>query len=290
MDKKSVQRSFSRAAPKYDGSSTVQKDVAVELTRLVASLNEAGNGAGDGTDDGPGKNILDIGCGTGSLTRLLKDLYPGSKVTGCDIAAPMLHKARELSGSNGAGLFAADCEGLALREGAFDLAASSLTFQWSPDTRLAFGEARRVLKPGGLFAFSTLGPATLHELKASYEEVISRRGHEYAPFLPYKDPVTLTDELKATGLRVTYMEARPIIRTYKDLFELLTVLKNIGAFRRVGAARGANDGGLAGGLLLKEVAGVYREKFPGPPASPASKGAGVRATYDVIYAAARKVS
>jgi malonyl-CoA O-methyltransferase len=285
MDKKSVKRSFSRAAATYDGSSAVQKVVAGELTRLVASLNGAGNGAGIGTDDWAVKNILDIGCGTGSLTRLLKDLYPGSKVTGCDLAAPMLHKARELSGSNGAGLFAADCEGLALREGTFDLAASSLTFQWSPDTRLAFKEALRVLKPGGLFAFSTLGPATLHELRASYEEVISRWGHEYAPILPYKDPVTLEDELKTTGLRVTYMEARPIIKAYKDLFELLAILKNIGAFRRVEAARGVNGGGgLAGGLLLKEVAGVYRERFP------VSEGEGVRATYDVIYAAARKVS
>lgn len=284
IDKANIKRSFSRAAETYETSSRVQKEVAGELTGIIASMNGFASARPNGTE----KSILDIGCGTGSLARLLKDLYPGSIVTGCDIALPMVLKARELSGNGTAGngtglrLVSADCEGLPIAEGSFDLAASSLTYQWAPDTALAFKEAARVLRPKGLFIFSTLGPRTLDELNKSYEEAIGPARGGVA-LEPYKDTAELEKDLTAAGLEIIKTEKRTVKKTYRDLFELLKTLKNIGAFRRTDAVKGVNgSASLAGGTLLKKVSNIYNKRFPAPG------GRGITATYETIYITAKK--
>ena len=51
-----------------------------------------------------------------------------------------------------------------------DLVFCSLMLQWCEPLDAAFGEVRRVLKPGGFFAFSTFGPATLSELRSAWAQ------------------------------------------------------------------------------------------------------------------------
>ena len=52
----------------------------------------------------------------------------------------------------------ADAQRLPLRSASVDLVFSSLMLQWCQPLDAAFAEVRRVLKPSGFFAFSTLGP------------------------------------------------------------------------------------------------------------------------------------
>ena len=231
--------------------------------------------------------LLDIGCGTGALLKSLNGISSirsrdGSK-TGCDISLSMLVRARDANGVK-AGFCAADFETLPFRDSSFSLIASSLTYQWAADTGAAFREAWRVLRPGGLFFFSTLGPLTLNELCASYRDAFLKRDPggtvRFMSFLEVKE---IEEALGASGLEVIAVERKAEEKAYADAFELLKTLKGVGALRR------AEDGigGLKKAVILKEAARIYGERYASTRKAASSQG-GVAATYDVIYASARK--
>jgi SAM-dependent methyltransferase len=99
------------------------------------------------------KKILDFGCGTGIYGRLLTK--KGAIVKGFDISKEMLEIAKEENPK------------LDLREGSgykipfkekFDIVLSSLTVHYLKDWNKMFKEVSRVLKPKGLFIFSTNNP------------------------------------------------------------------------------------------------------------------------------------
>ncbi len=64
-----------------------------------------------------------------------------------------------------------DAERLPLRDGSCDLLFSSLAIQWCADLPAVLAEARRVLRPGGVLAFSSLCVGTLGELRDSWRVV-----------------------------------------------------------------------------------------------------------------------
>lgn len=277
--KKTIRESFSRAARTYDSSSGLQKDVASALAAFMKGHAPAGIRTDCLADvkgrihlpSAEARLILDIGCGTGGLTALLSGLYPQGSVIGCDAALGMVLRALENPGCKDANLVASDCEGLPFFENTFDCVASSLTYQWT-DLALSFNEAKRVLKPGGYLIFSTLGKGTLDELRNSYLD--AGAGMD---FLGYKDKEGISEELENTGLEVMAIDERIIIKKYENLRGLIRALKDTGAAPRVGE-RGK---GLSAGAALRKAERIYSERFP-------SKGGGITATYDVIFASARK--
>jgi len=101
----------------------------------------------------PGHDVLDLGCGTGTLTLMLKAACPAARITGLDGDPEVLALAREK--------VAASDLTVDLREGmayalpfapaSFDRVVSSLVFHHLADTdkERAFREVHRVLKSGG---------------------------------------------------------------------------------------------------------------------------------------------
>lgn len=98
--------------------------------------------------------VLDLGCGTGVLTRMIGDRLAaatGGESVGIDAAAKMIAVARKKRASDNCRFEVMAAESLAFEEHAFDAVVSSLFFHHvQVDLKeKALAEAFRVLKPGG---------------------------------------------------------------------------------------------------------------------------------------------
>lgn len=273
LDKKAIKISFSKAASTYDTYSTLQKDAAKDLLKLKEAINFFSG------------NIepyfaLDIGCGTGTLANSFKNRFPDVKLLGCDFSLPMLLKAKERLQGKNIRLLTSDCTNLPFRNSLFNHAISSLTYQWVPDISDAFKEAWRVLKPGGLFLFSILGPRTLEELRKSYKKTEEAVGEkERLVFMDFHEKENLAIYLNKAGFETLAIETVLKKKYYKNLWELLKTLKATGALPLF--LNGKKS--LARGLILKKTAKNYQNQFP------ADCKNGIFATYDIVFAVARKI-
>lgn len=97
-------------------------------------------------------NILDVGCGTGVVTRLAARRFPSARVTGIDLSNGMLRSAAELCRYEGIAdrvrLVHQDAERLEFPDGAFDCVLSLFALRHFPDPLRALREMRRVVRPG----------------------------------------------------------------------------------------------------------------------------------------------
>ncbi|HSL45378.1 MAG TPA: methyltransferase domain-containing protein [Anaerolineales bacterium] len=96
----------------------------------------------------PNLRVVDLGCGTGELTRHLADALPDSDVTGLDSSAQMLEKARAFSGTN-LRFMQGDQAQLT---GEWDLIFSNAALQWSENHVELISYLYQRLNPGGQIA------------------------------------------------------------------------------------------------------------------------------------------
>jgi ubiquinone/menaquinone biosynthesis C-methylase UbiE len=95
-------------------------------------------------------DVLEVGCGTGVLTRVLAALPQVRTVVGVDLAESLVEKARELA--PGLRFEQADARSLPFAEASFDVVVFDSTLSHVPEPQRALDEAFRVLRPGGLLA------------------------------------------------------------------------------------------------------------------------------------------
>jgi malonyl-CoA O-methyltransferase len=218
LEKRLVRLAFERAADTYDAAAVLQREIG---SRMLSRL--------DYVRQQPA-TILDAGCGTGVATADLQKRYPQAFMCALDLAVAMARRARDrgslwrrLAG-RGTRALCADIESLPLRANSVDLLWSNLALQWVNEPPRAFGEFRRVLAPGGLLMFTTFGPDTLKELRASYPDT-DRHTHVNR-FIDLHD---LGDMLVHAGFADPVMDMEYLTLTYSDVRSLMRDLKAIGA-------------------------------------------------------------
>lgn len=98
-------------------------------------------------------SILDVGCGTGEILRLISETSHKIQLTGIDISPNMLEKAKSKIG-NKANLILSDSEKLPFNDYSFDLVMCNDSFHHYPSPLNVLSEFHRVLKPEGILLIS----------------------------------------------------------------------------------------------------------------------------------------
>lgn len=97
------------------------------------------------------QRIVDVGCGEGTATSLVKRLDPGNTVIGIDWSAMALQQAR----ARGVLVVQGGIDGLPLADASVDVVIMSELIEHLVDTDAAAEEARRILRPAGTLLLST---------------------------------------------------------------------------------------------------------------------------------------
>jgi malonyl-CoA O-methyltransferase len=258
IDRQAVRESFDRASADYEAAAVLQARVNDELLERIDffKLDPA--------------VVLDLGAGTGRGSRALAQRFPRAQVIAMDLAPGMLREARrKLAPDARFETVCADAFHLPLQGASVDLVCSNLMLQWCHDLGRALAEVRRVLKPGGFFAFTTFGPDTLIELRTAWAAADSEHSHVNT-FLDVHD---VGSTVMHAGLSEPVLDVERRLLTYVDVLAVMRDLKTIGA-HNVTTTRAR---GLTGRARFRRMTEAYE--------SMRDEGR-IPATYEVIYGAA----
>lgn len=155
--KETIKKNFSKYALTYDKYAFVQHETAKKLARMLPEN---------------ARNILDIGCGTGIFTKLIKDKYQSPNILALDLSPQMISVAKKKLG-NKVMFVSGDAEEIDIPV-KFDLIASNATFQWFRKMDSTLAKYKKLLEKKGSIIFSTFGPLTYHELSRTLKEVLKK--------------------------------------------------------------------------------------------------------------------
>jgi len=268
LAKAEVRRSFDRAARTYDDAAVLAREVADRMLERLDLLKAVP------------QRLLDLGSGTGYCAARLRDRYPHCLVVELDFARNMLLRSRNqrpwwrrrlaaLTGDS-ARAVCADMEALPFADRSFEMVWSNLALNWADTPERVFAECWRVLRPGGVFMFSTLGPDTLKELREAYASA-DRHVHVNR-FIDMHD---LGDGLVRNRLADPVMDMEHITLSYADVRALLAELKASGA----GNFNFGRNSALSGKTRFAACIGSYERL---------RKNDRLPATFEVVYGQAWK--
>jgi ubiquinone/menaquinone biosynthesis C-methylase UbiE len=147
-----------------------------------------------GVGDVAGLELLDICCGTGNLAAAAA--VRGARVTAIDFAPTMIDIARVKA--PGIRFEVGDAEALRFASGSFDVALCSFGLWHLAEPDRALAEAARVLKDGGIYAYSTwLPPQRGFEMFALVLKAIQAHGTMEVDLPPAPPPFRFADESEA---------------------------------------------------------------------------------------------
>jgi malonyl-CoA O-methyltransferase len=217
--KQGIRRNFARRAASYDRHAGMQRLMAQSLVAAVGErLTQA-------------RRILEIGCGTGYLTQLLRQANGGARLVALDLDAALVAAARRrLGADSGVAWLVADGESPV--RGKYDLIIANATFQWFTRPEETLAAYYRSLVPGGVLAFSTLGPRTFQELAAALSRAARSLGRPEPPPIPaqgFGDREAWSQRLARAGFRQSQLTREMVTASFSSVKEFLKALQATGA-------------------------------------------------------------
>jgi malonyl-CoA O-methyltransferase len=211
--RRDIRRQFDRAAASFDTADFVHAATRQGLVeRLEPLLVEP-------------RTILDLGSATGGTGRLLRKRFRRARVVSLDLSHAMLAEARKQKSLFARASFVqAEAASLPFADGAFDLVVANLLLPWIHETGPVFSEVARVLRKGGVFAFATLGPDSLQELRAAWANV-----DEAAHVNRFEDMHDIGDGLVRAGLADPVLDVDRLAVSYENPDRLFADLARAGA-------------------------------------------------------------
>jgi SAM-dependent methyltransferase len=95
-------------------------------------------------------DLVDVGCGTGSLALAMARRWPGRRIVGIDVAEPYIAYARARAAGLMPEFHVGDIGALSSPDAAYAGATAQLVLNFVPDADRALGEMCRVTRPGGV--------------------------------------------------------------------------------------------------------------------------------------------
>ena len=257
--KAAVAAAFGAAASGYEAEAALQRRVAERLAERVAAQPSP-----------QAPRILELGCGTGFLTRALARRWPRAHWLITDLSPAMVGHCRDHAdfACAEARFLAMDGERPCLLpprgEGGFDVICMSLAMQWFADPAQALAGLAGLLAPDGLLAWSTLAEGAFAEWRQAHAALGLAAGTP-----DYLSAAALARLWPAGGTGAVELEA--IRSHHPDGLAFLRALRAIGA-----DVPASGHQPLPAGALRR----VLRH-FTAP--------AGVTVTYNIAYGLYRRV-
>jgi ubiquinone/menaquinone biosynthesis C-methylase UbiE len=180
----------------------------------------------DFTGTAANEKILDVGCGTGSLSFELARRTGLSEIRAIDYSPTFVEAARQRSTDPRVMIEQADATALPFEDGSFDRAMALLVLHFVPDTPRAIGEMRRVVRSGGVVAASVwdhLGGMTGMRMIVDTLAALSDSGRQLRNryvFQPMMQPGEMKRAFVDQGLEDVVGDELMVRMDYRDFDDL----------------------------------------------------------------------
>ncbi|MFQ3578866.1 MAG: malonyl-ACP O-methyltransferase BioC [Bacteroidales bacterium] len=223
FDKNFISIRFQKKMYDYDRESFVQKKIASQLIQISKNYISKKQ-----------LQILEIGCGTGNLTKLLVETFQPQNIVCNDISSGFqehIHNIMNSLSFTNYSFIQGDGEELSITQ-TFDIITSASTFQWFANLPVFLKTISRFINPQGYLLFSTFGNKNLLEIKDltsigliyySKEELIDLLSEffivehfsEELIQIPFSSPLSVLKHIRNTGVNAV----KKVFWTKKTLLE-----------------------------------------------------------------------
>ncbi len=254
----SVCARFAAAARTYHDESSLQRTVASKLAASILPMEQI-------------DCLLEIGCGTGLLTELLRRGLPDAAIHALDIARPMIDQAKDRIGEHRMHWHVADARQFC-PDRDFPLIISSSALHWMTPVSETIKRLAGMLEPGGNFVSALMVKGTFEELHSAREYLFPSKTAKVC--LPPAEEIL--EAIAAAGLRIESSRQEVLMERYDSACGFFRSLNRQGV-----TGMADNRCSLLNPTELRKLILYYDQQFAAP-------AGGVFATYRVLYVRARK--